>query len=79
MTGLSYYFIDTGPGIDPENLDRIFEPLFTTRAKGIGFGLSIARMVIDRHGGTIEARSEPGRGATIIVRLPLYVYRRKEE
>ena len=72
-------FIDTGPGIDPENLDRIFEPLFTTRAKGIGFGLSIARMVIDRHGGTIEARSEPGRGATIIVRLPLYVDREKEE
>jgi len=72
-------FIDTGPGIDPENLERIFEPLFTTRAKGIGFGLSIARMVIDRHGGTIEARSEPGRGATIIVRLPLYVERGKEE
>ena len=72
-------FIDTGPGIDPENLDRIFEPLFTTRAKGIGFGLSIARMVIGRHGGTIEARSEPGRGATIIVRLPLYVDRGKEE
>jgi two-component system sensor kinase FixL len=72
-------FIDTGPGIDPENLDRIFEPLFTTRAKGIGFGLSIARMVIDRHGGTIEARSETGRGATIIVRLPLYVDRGKEE
>ena len=65
-------FVDTGPGIAAENLDRVFQPLFSTKAKGIGFGLSIARMVIDRHGGTIEAKSEPGKGANIIIRLPLY-------
>ena len=72
-------FADTGPGIDLENLERIFQPLFSTKAKGIGFGLSIAKMIIDKHAGTIEARSEPGKGATIIVRLPLYVDRGKEE
>jgi len=72
-------FADTGPGIPPEDLDRIFEPLFSTKARGIGFGLSIARMIIDRHGGTIEARSEPGRGATIAIRLPLNMGEPKEE
>jgi len=72
-------FADTGPGIDPENLDMIFEPLFSTKTKGIGFGLSIAKMVIEKHGGTVEARSEPERGTTIIARLPLYGDRGKEE
>ncbi len=72
-------FADSGPGISPENQDRIFEPLFSTKAKGIGFGLSIARMVIDRHGGTIEARSEPGKGATIAIWLPLDMGERKGE
>ncbi len=65
-------FADTGPGIAPENLDRIFQPLFSTKAKGIGFGLSIAKMVIDKHGGTIAAKSEPGKGAIIIIQLPLH-------
>jgi len=63
-------FADTGPGIAAENLEKVFQPLFSTRAKGIGFGLSIARMIIDKHGGTIEARSEPGEGAVITIRLP---------
>lgn len=65
-------FADTGPGIAPENLDKVFQPLFSTKAKGIGFGLSITKMIIEKHGGTIQARSEPGEGATIIVRLPLF-------
>jgi len=64
-------FSDTGLGIAPENLDRIFQPLFSTRAKGIGFGLSIAKMIVDRHNGSIEAKSEPGKGANITIRLPL--------
>ncbi len=65
-------FVDTGPGIAPEDLDRVFQPLFSTKAKGIGFGLSIAKMVIDKHSGTIEAKSGQGKGATIIIQLPLY-------
>jgi len=64
-------FADTGPGIAVENLDKIFQPLFSTKAKGIGFGLSISKMIVDKHGGTIAAKSEPGKGATIIIRLPL--------
>jgi len=71
-------FADTGPGIPPEDLDRIFEPLFSTKAKGIGFGLSIAKMVIDRHGGTMEAKSGPGKGAILTIRLPLDINRGKE-
>ena len=72
-------FADTGPGITPENMDRVFQPLFSTKAKGIGFGLSIAKMVIDKHGGTIEAKSEPGKGATLIIRLPLWAEKTKEK
>jgi len=65
-------FTDTGQGIAEENLDRVFQPLFSTKTRGIGFGLSIAKMVIDKHGGTIEAKSEPGKGATITIQLPQY-------
>lgn len=50
---------DTGPGIPPENLDKIFEPLFTSKAQGIGFGLSITKMIIENQG-TIRAELEPG-------------------
>ena len=72
-------FSDTGPGISPENLERIFEPLFSTKAKGIGFGLSIAKMVVDKHGGTIQAKSEQGKGATFIIRLPSHLDKGKEK
>jgi PAS domain S-box-containing protein len=71
-------FADTGPGIAAENLDKVFQPLFTTKAKGMGFGLSIAKMVINKHGGTVEVKTEPGKGATIIMRLPLYMEKDKE-
>ncbi len=64
-------FADTGEGIDSENLEAVFQPLFSTKAKGIGFGLSIARMVVDRHGGTLSVASEPGRGTVFTARLPL--------
>ena len=71
-------FADTGSGVAAENLDKIFQPLFSTKAKGIGFGMSIAKMVIDKHGGAIEAKSETGKGAVIITRLPLYLDKDKE-
>ncbi len=71
-------FADTGPGIAAENLGKVFQPLFSTKARGIGFGLSIAKLVVDRHGGTIQAKSEPGKGAIIIIRLPSYVNTGKE-
>jgi signal transduction histidine kinase len=63
---------DTGRGIEPEHLDRIWDPFFTTKApgKGTGLGLSITRTIVEKHGGTIEVRSEQGRGATFRVELP---------
>jgi signal transduction histidine kinase len=64
-------FADTGPGIPNEILKDIFKPLFTTRAKGMGFGLSITGMIIKKHHGTIEAASEKGKGAIFTVRLPV--------
>jgi signal transduction histidine kinase len=62
---------DTGAGIAKEHQEKLFEPLFTTKAKGIGLGLAIVRTLIDAHGGVIEARSEVGKGSTFMVRLPV--------
>jgi two-component system NtrC family sensor kinase len=64
---------DDGPGIPPENLKRIFDPFFTTKeaGKGTGLGLSICHGILTEHGGQIYARSQPGKGATIFVELPI--------
>ncbi|MBI2830550.1 MAG: PAS domain S-box protein, partial [Chloroflexi bacterium] len=62
---------DSGPGIAPENMSKIFQPLFTTKQGGVGFGLALVKTVVEKHGGKIEVRSEPGKGATFIIRLPL--------
>jgi signal transduction histidine kinase len=61
---------DTGVGIPPDNLSRIFEPLYSTKAKGIGLGLSIAHEILGRHNGTLAVKSELGRGSSFTVRLP---------
>jgi len=63
-------FADTGVGIPKENLKKLFEPLFTTKAKGIGLGLALAKILIEGHGGTIEVKSTEGRGSMFTVRLP---------
>lgn len=64
---------DTGPGIAPENLDRVFDPFFTTRkvGEGTGLGLSICHGIIAEHNGKIYAQSQLGKGATFIVELPI--------
>ncbi|HEY8449035.1 MAG TPA: ATP-binding protein, partial [Bacillota bacterium] len=62
---------DTGVGIEPDHLDRVAEPFFTTKAHGTGLGLAVVRSIVNNHGGTIECESQPGRGTTFIVRLPL--------
>jgi signal transduction histidine kinase len=62
---------DTGPGIPASNLSRIFEPHFTTKVHGHGFGLSTSYRIITNHGGTIVAESPPGQGAVFVVNLPL--------
>jgi two-component system NtrC family sensor kinase len=63
---------DTGCGIPPENLKRIFDPFFTTKSgKGTGLGLSVSHGIVEAHGGAIAVESEPGRGSTFRVVLPL--------
>lgn len=66
-------FADTGPGIAPEHLDRIFEPFYTTRADdgGSGLGLAVSYSIVERHQGVLTVESAPGAGATFIIRLPL--------
>jgi len=68
-------FRDSGPGLTPEQLDHIFEPFYTTKPNGTGLGLAISYGIIERHGGTIEVSSQPGQGATFIVRLPVHLPR----
>ncbi len=61
---------DTGVGIHPENMNKLFEPLFTTKTKGIGLGLAVSRKLIEANDGRIEVESEPGQGSTFTVYLP---------
>lgn len=63
-------FQDTGVGIAPEDLPRVFEPYFTTKEVGIGLGLALTRQILEQHGGTIELTSQPGQGTLARVRLP---------
>jgi signal transduction histidine kinase len=70
---------DSGEGIPQENMERIFEPLFTTKARGIGLGLAIVRMMVEAHGGQIDVASELGQGADFTVCLPIEVQVAAEE
>jgi signal transduction histidine kinase len=64
---------DDGVGMPPEVVANMFEPFFTTKehGRGLGLGLAISRNIVDRHGGRIEVASEPGRGTTFTITLPL--------
>jgi signal transduction histidine kinase len=61
---------DTGPGVPAEYRQKIFEPLFTTRARGIGLGLSVSRTLTHANGGELIVEDNPGGGARFSVRLP---------
>lgn len=60
---------DTGGGIADDVLPRLFEPFFTTKAKGIGLGLSVAHRIVEAHGGSLEAKTNPGTGASFSLTL----------
>ena len=62
---------DTGDGISPDIRPRLFEPYVTTKPRGLGLGLAIARRIVEDHGERIEVASEPGRGSRFTVSLPL--------
>jgi signal transduction histidine kinase len=69
-TSMVITFVDTGTGIKPEDLDRIMEPLYSTKARGLGLGLAITRSIIEKHGGRLRASSTVGVGTTFTVELP---------
>ncbi len=62
---------DSGHGISEQDLPKIFDPLFTTKARGIGMGLAIVKQIIERHKGSLDVSSQPGKGTTFTVRMPL--------
>jgi signal transduction histidine kinase len=64
-------FSDQGVGIDPQDLDKVFQPYFTTKEAGIGLGLAITERIIKEHGGTLAVESRKGEGTTFTVNLPL--------
>jgi len=65
-------FVDTGRGISPEQIGRIFEPYYTTKPEGSGLGLMIVQRIVREHGGTIEIESDTGRGTTFRIKLPVH-------
>ncbi len=68
--GVAITFTDTGGGISQENLNKVFEPYFTTKSSGSGLGLLIVRRIVRAHGGEIELQSNEGQGLAFIIRLP---------
>ena len=61
---------DTGVGVAPENLGKVFNPFFTTKAKGQGLGLAVCKRLVEAQGGTVNVSSETGKGSTFTVTVP---------
>lgn len=68
---LEIRFEDTGPGIEPDRVDKVFEPFFTMKASGVGMGLAVCMRIITAHDGTIRATNRSGGGCAMIVQLPV--------
>ena len=68
---IEFTITDTGAGIPKETLEKLFTPLFTTKAKGMGFGLSICKRIVEAHGGKISAESAVGEGTTFKILIPV--------
>jgi signal transduction histidine kinase len=66
---------DSGDGMPPERVEKIWEPFFTTKPSGTGLGLAVSHRIIREHGGTVDITSELGRGTTFTIRFPLHSLR----
>jgi signal transduction histidine kinase len=62
---------DSGPGMSPEQLKRLFTPFYTTKAKGLGVGLALSKRIVERSGGRIRIESAPGRGTAVFLSMPV--------
>ena len=67
---LALHVIDSGPGIEPEVLNKLFDPFFTTKEMGTGLGMAISYGIVKGHRGSIDVKSKPGEGCEVIVTLP---------
>jgi len=67
---LEICFEDTGPGIPPDEMEKIFDPLYSTKSFGIGLGLPSVQKIMEQHGGGVEIESDPGNGTTAVLWLP---------
>jgi signal transduction histidine kinase len=63
---------DTGTGISPENMEKLFQPLFTTKPKGIGLGLVVCKNLVEANGGDIAVESRPDEGTVFTMTLPVH-------
>ena len=63
--------IDTGPGIHPDNLDKIFEPLYSTKGFGVGLGLPLVKQIMEQHSGGIDIKSDFGYGTNVTLWVPI--------
>ena len=68
---VEFSFTDTGAGVPKETLERLFTPLFTTKARGMGFGLAICKRIVEAHGGKISMESTVGKGTTFTLTIPV--------
>ncbi|HEX4202143.1 MAG TPA: ATP-binding protein, partial [Chthoniobacterales bacterium] len=71
-TGLLITVRDSGPGLDPQTIDRLFDAFYTTKPQGLGIGLAISRSIIQAHAGRLWARPNSPRGAVFEFTLPVY-------
>jgi sensor domain CHASE-containing protein/nitrogen-specific signal transduction histidine kinase len=77
--GVAVSFSDTGVGIPSEVITKLWSPFFTTKAKGMGLGLTICKRIVDAHGGRISVKSSVGRGSTFTITIPIHPKNQQED
>jgi signal transduction histidine kinase len=65
---------DDGPGMHPDELSKVFQPFYTTKAQGVGLGMPIVKRLVELHGGEVRVASEAGKGTAVTVKLPRFPF-----